>query len=280
MATICVESLTANIGAEVSGVSADQLLGDEAVAAEVLEALERHGVLALRGLDLDPASQVAFCERLGPGDYSGDNHTVPGIYRVTRDKSKSSTAEHLKGTFVWHIDGCTPLNGEAPQRATLLTSLTVDQSGGETEFASAYAAYEALSEEEKERFSSLKVLHSLEASQRKVWPDPTPEQVERWRARPTSVHPLVWTHRSGRKSLVLGVSADHVVGMDPAESRALLEGLLDRATAPEQIYRHSWSVGETVIWDNTGVMHRATPYPEDSPRELLRTTVFGVEHIS
>jgi len=279
MATICVEKVTENIGAEVSGVSAEELARDDAAAQEVLEALEAHGVLVFKSLDLDPVSQVAFCERLGGVDYSGDNHTVPGIYRVTRDKAKSSTAEHMKGTFVWHIDGCTPLHGEAPQRATLLTSLTVDGSGGETEFASTYVAYDALSEEEKERFSSLQVLHSLEASQRQVWDDPTTEQVERWRARPTSVHPLVWTHRSGRKSLVLGVTADHVVGMDPDESRALLDELLARATSPEQIYRHRWEVGETVVWDNTGVLHRATPYPEDSPREMLRTTIFGDEHI-
>jgi alpha-ketoglutarate-dependent taurine dioxygenase len=89
----------------------------------------------------------------------------------------------------------------------------------------------------------------------------------------------VWTHRSGRKSLLIGAHADHVVDMDTDESRALLDELLDRATSDEVIYRHHWSVGDTVIWDNTGVMHRATPYPAGSPRELLRTTIFGDEPI-
>ena len=89
----------------------------------------------------------------------------------------------------------------------------------------------------------------------------------------------MWTHRSGRKSLVLGASADYVVGMDRDEGRALLAELLDRATAPGLVYRHRWSVGDTVIWDNRGVLHRAAPYDPDSPREMLRTTVLGDEPI-
>jgi len=125
----------------------------------------------------------------------------------------------------------------------------------------------------------LRVVHSLEASQRRITPDPTPEQVARWRSRPTHEHPLVWTHRTGRKSLVLGASADCVVGMDLDEGRALLAELLERATVPENVYSHMWSVGDTVIWDNRGVLHRAAPYDPTSSRELLRTTVLGDEPI-
>jgi alpha-ketoglutarate-dependent taurine dioxygenase len=89
----------------------------------------------------------------------------------------------------------------------------------------------------------------------------------------------VWTHRSGRNSLVLVASADHVVGMDSDEGRALLADLLERATRPELVYSHNWSVGDTVIWDNNGVLHRAAQYDPDSPREMLRTTVLGNEPI-
>ena len=151
--------------------------------------------------------------------------------------------------------------------------------GGETEFASAYAAYESLSDAEKDRYGSLRVVHSLEASQRRVTPDPSPELLARWRSRPTHEHPLVWTHRSGRKSLVLGASADYVVGMDLDEGRALLAELLDHSTEADKVYSHVWSVGDTVIWDNRGVLHRAAPYEPNSPREMLRTTVFGDEPI-
>jgi alpha-ketoglutarate-dependent taurine dioxygenase len=279
MTAVAITPTSKTLGAEVAGVDPEDLVADDAIVATLLDALEANGVLVFRDLHLDPETQIAFCRRIGELDYSEGHHPVPGIYRVTREAAKNSSAEYLKGTFHWHIDGCTPLHGEPPQKATLLSAKAVADAGGETEFASTYAAYDALSEEEKVRFASLRVLHSLEASQRLVYPDPTPEQVAGWRARPTSVHPLVWTHRSGRKSLLIGAHADHVVDMDADESQALLDELLDRATSDEVIYRHHWSVGDTVIWDNTGVMHRATPYPAGSPRELLRTTIFGNEPI-
>ena len=140
-------------------------------------------------------------------------------------------------------------------------------------------AYDDLSDEEKERFGSLRVVHSLEASQRRVTPDPERGAAARWRRVPTHEHPLMWTHRTGRQSLVLGASADHIVGMDLDAGRALLDDLLERATGPEQVYSHKWSVGDTVIWDNRGVLHRAAPYDPHSPREMLRTTVLGDEPI-
>ncbi|QFG22184.1 TauD/TfdA family dioxygenase [Actinomadura sp. WMMB 499] len=277
--TITCEPLAATVGAEVKGLTAERLAGDDTVAGAVLEALEQYGVLVMRGLDLDPETQVAFARRLGEIDYENGHHAVPGIYRVTLDKSKNAAADYLKATFEWHMDGCTPLHGEPPQKATVLSAKEVAASGGETEFASTYAAYDLLGDGERERFRSMRVVHTLEASQRRVNPDPTPRQVEQWRRRPTSTHPLVWTRRTGRRSLVIGVHADHIVGMDTGEGRTLLRELLDRATAPGRVYRHRWSVGDTVIWDNTGVVHRAVPYPPDSPRELLRTTVFGDEPI-
>ena len=112
--------------------------------ATVMDALEKNGVLVFRDLNLDPETQVAFCQRIGEVDYSEGHHPVPGIYRVTRDSSKNSSAEYLKGTFHWHIDGCTPLHGEPPQKATVLSAKAVAESGGETQFASTYAAYDAL----------------------------------------------------------------------------------------------------------------------------------------
>jgi alpha-ketoglutarate-dependent sulfate ester dioxygenase len=139
--------------------------------------------------------------------------------------------------------------------------------------------YDALSDDEKQRYASLRVVHSLEASQRRVTPNPTPEQLQRWRSRRTHEHPLVWTHGTGRKSLVLGASADYIVGMDLDGGRALLAKLLDRSTVPDKVYSHKWSVGDTVIWDNRGVLHRAAPYDPNSPREMLRTTVLGDEPI-
>ena len=277
--TLSCEPLATTVGAEVRGIDAADLANDGAVAAAALDALEQYGVLVFRGLHLDPEHQITFCQRLGEIDCEDGHHPVRGIYRVTLDKSKNPSADYLRGTFDWHMDGCMPLHGEPPQKATILSAIAVAATGGETEFASTYAGYDALDDDEQQRALGQRVVHSLEASQRFAWPNPTPEQLERWRARPTSTHPLVWTHRTGRRSLVIGTHADHVVGMDRDESRAYLDDLLARTTAPERVYRHEWRVGDTVIWDNTGLMHRAAPYDPDSPRELLRTTVFGDEPI-
>jgi alpha-ketoglutarate-dependent taurine dioxygenase len=277
---LTINKLTETVGAEVSGLDTERLGSDDALGHAVLEALEDNGVLVFPGVNLDPEAQVAFCRRLGDVDHSSDgHHRVPGIYPITLDTSKNSSAAYLRATFDWHIDGCTPIDDGCPQKATVLSAVQVADRGGETEFANSYAAYDTLSENEKQRFGSLRVVHSLEASQRRVTPDPTPELLARWQTRRTHEHPLVWTHSSGRKSLVLGASADYVVGMDRDEGRALLAELLERSTAPELVYSHSWSVGDTVIWDNRGVLHRAAPYDPDSPREMLRTTVLGDEPI-
>jgi alpha-ketoglutarate-dependent taurine dioxygenase len=280
MNVLTIDKLTDSVGAEVLGVDSDRLASDDAVGAAILQALEDNGVLVFPGLGLNPEAQVAFCRRLGEIDHSADgHHPVAGIYPVTLDKSKNSSADYLRATFDWHIDGCTPIEDTFPQMATVLSAKQVAESGGETEFANTYAAYDALSDAEKKRFGSLRVVHSLEASQRRVTPDPSPELLAKWRSRRTHEHPLVWTHRSGRRSLVLGASADYVVGMDRDEGMALLAELLDRATVPAVVYTHTWSVGDTVIWDNRGVLHRAAPYDPDSPREMLRTTVLGDEPI-
>jgi alpha-ketoglutarate-dependent taurine dioxygenase len=280
MSLLTINKLTDTVGAEVTGLNSDQLGTDDTTATAVLDALEDNGVLVFPGLDLTPEAQVAFCSRLGEVDRSADGrHPVSGIYPITMDKTKNASADYLRAAFLWHIDGCTPTNDECPQKATVLSAKQVAAVGGDTEFARAYTAYDVLPDDDKQRLESLRVVHSLEASQRKTTPNPTPEDLARWRSRPTHEHPLVWTHRSGRKSLVLGASADYIVGLDVDEGRAILADLLENATRPDNVYRHTWSVGDTVIWDNRGVLHRAGQYADDSGRMMLRTTILGDEPI-
>jgi alpha-ketoglutarate-dependent taurine dioxygenase len=275
-----IRPLSANVGAVVTGVDAEGLARDTTLADQLLAALEAHGVLVFRGVHLAPEEQVAFCKHLGPVDCSNGNYDVEGVYRISLDPATNRhSAAYLRGTFVWHVDGCTPDGDECPQMATVLSAKVVSTHGGETEFASSYAAYDDLTDDEKARVQSMRVIHSLEASQRRVTPDPSPKQLAAWRSRPPHEHPLVWTHRSGRRSLLLGASADHIVDLDKEEGRALLDELLSRATTEDRVYRHEWSVGDTVIWDNRGVLHRAAPYDPDSGREMLRTTILGDEPI-
>ena len=275
MPVLTTEKLSAQVGALVDGVDRDRLLDDEALPLLVLDALEQNGVLVFRGLHLDDATQVAFSKKLGHVEVLGKGEH-PEIFRVTLDPAKNPAAAYLRGTFDWHIDGCTD---DIPIMATMLAAHAVASSGGETEFASTYAAYDALSDDEKERFEGVRVVHTFEQSQLLVNANPAPEERERWRRRPPKVHPLVWRHRTGRKSLVLGATTAEVVGMTAAAGRALLDELLDRATTPDRVYRHEWEVGDAVIWDNRGVLHRACPYDPESPRDMHRTTFAGDEPI-
>ena len=275
MTLLTTERLTPTVGAVVEGVDAHRFLDDEALPGWTLEALESYGVLIFRAANFDDESQVAFSRKLGTVEKLGHGEN-PEIFRVTLDPKKNPMAQYLKGTFDWHIDGCTE---DIPIMATMLSARAVAESGGETEFASSYQAYEDLPEADKVHCESLRVVHTIEATQRLVNPDPTPDEVAMWRQRPAREHPLVWTHRSGRKSLVLGATTDHVVGLSRSASRVLLDDLLAGATRPERIYRHHWEVGDVVIWDNRGVLHRALRYDATSPRDMHRTTFAGDEPI-
>jgi alpha-ketoglutarate-dependent taurine dioxygenase len=275
VSALATKKLEATVGAEVLGVDRAQLLREDELPVAVMEALEENGVLVFRSLYIDDETQIVFSKRLD--DVGKDTPApAPSIYNVTLDPAKTATAPYLLGTFHWHIDGA---QDEVPTKATMLSAHVISSRGGETEFASTYAAYDDLREDEKERFEGLRVLHTFEASQRLVHPDPTPDELARWRERPDREHPLVWQHRSGRRSLVIGASADHVVGMDRDEGTALLGDLVARATAPERVYRHEWTPGDLILWDNTGVMHRVQPYEASSAREMHRTTMSGDEPI-
>ena len=275
MTVVTTEQLGGSVGVQISGVDAARLLEDEALPAWLLDTLDTHGVLVFRNLHLDDATQVAFSKRLGRVEVFGKG-VHPEIFRITLDPAKNPMAAYLRGTFDWHIDGCTD---DVPIMATVLSAHAVAESGGETEFASTYTAFDDLTDEEKERCLSLRVVHSFEAAQRMINADPSPEELALWRKRPSKEHPLVWTHESGRRSLVLGATTSHVAGMDVEEGRALLADLLARATTPERVYRHGWSVGDLVIWDNRGVLHRACRYDPSSPRDMHRTTLHGEEPI-
>ncbi len=269
------ERLGAGVGAQVVGVDRDQILGDEALPAWTLEALEANGALVFRDLHIDDAAQIAFSRKLGQVEIFGTGQH-PEIFRVTLDPAKNPAATYLRGTFDWHIDGCTD---DIPIMATLLSAHAVAESGGETEFASTYNAYDDLTDDEKRQYLSLRVVHTIEASQRLVNDNPSAEELAMWRSRPAKEHPLVWTHQSGRRSLVLGATASHIVGMEHDEGQALLANLLARSTTPDRVYRHEWSVGDMVIWDNRGVLHRACRYDATSPRDMHRTTLHGDEPI-
>ena len=119
----------------------------------------------------------------------------------------------------------------------------------------------------------------MQASQYPAVPDCTAEQFANWHAHPSPTHPLIWHHKSGRKSLVLSTSGAYVVGMPPADGRELLDRLMAHATQEKYVYRHQWRMGDLLIWDNTGTMHRVRPFDLASGRRLHRFTLNGQEPI-
>ncbi len=278
MSTLTIEPLGPNVGAEVRGVDPERLNEDDQLPAAILKAVEHAGVLVFRDLHLDPDTQVAFCRKFGPIEMSEGKYEVKGIYRVTLEKAASATADYLYGNFGWHIDGLTPtVNEHPPPMLTMLTAQVVADDGGDTEFASTYAAYRDLSDEEKEAFAGLRVFHTMEAGILRFIPKPTEEHMARFRSQPTKVHPLIWTHKTGKRSLVIGGTSDFIIGMPVPEGRTLLGELVERATTPDRVYSHKWRPGDTVLWDNRGLLHHITPFDTSRPREMLRTTVLGQE---
>lgn len=257
----------------------DEVL-DPSFAGACLDALERFGVLLFPRLGLGAEEQVTFTKSLGTAIPQGRSH-VDGkpelIFKVSLDPRENLAAEYLKGTIHWHIDGATD---DVPARATMLTGIRLAQAGGQTEFCNTYAAYDDLPVDERPQYEALRIVHSLEAANRLMNPTPTEAELAIWRMKGAKEHPLVWRHQSARKSLVLGATVDHVVGMSPAESRALVAHLTAHATRPENVYRHEWQVGDLVIWDNCGTMHRVTPYDAASGRLMHRTSLEGVEAIA
>lgn len=262
--------LTPSIGTEIKAGKADLLAGRHSPAIKTL--LEQRGVLLVRELGLSDEEQQAFAATLGPLNVQNKD----GVQKITLDPELSAVADYLHATVYWHIDGA---QDEVPSYATLLTMRVMSQTGGQTEFANTYAAYEALPDDKKAEVAGIRVIHTQENIQRELHPDPTEEQLARWRRHKPQNHPLAWTHRTGRKSLVLGLTAMCIEGMEWNEGRKLLAEYQAWATRPEFVYRHHWSVGDLIIWDNTGVMHRVEQYPADSGRLLSRTTLEGEEPI-
>jgi alpha-ketoglutarate-dependent taurine dioxygenase len=264
-----VIDLTPQIGSEIQADVQTLLSGQ--CGADIRALLEARGVIVIREIGFTDAQQVAFTRALGTLIDEGVNN----IFKVTLDPMENAGAEYLKGAFFWHIDGTLQ---KVPVLASLLSCWRLAPAGGQTEFCNTYAAYEDLPEDEKSALDQLQVVHSQESAQRYVNPEPSYADLRTWRTRvASSTLPLVWKHRSGRKSLVLGSTAGYVVGKSWEDSAELLCRLRSHATQPQYVYRHEWKVGDLVIWDNTGTMHRALAYALDSGRMMHRTKLQGEE---
>jgi alpha-ketoglutarate-dependent taurine dioxygenase len=263
-------------------VERSQLLSDE-VASECLELLEERGVVVFPRIGVSDAEQLAFTDRLGARvnftrSVPGGDADTPDVYKITLDPEANPEPEYVLGTFFWHMDGL--LSDIPPPKATVLSARHVAPRGGQTEFASTLRAYEHLPEAEKKELEGLRAVHSMRGALRGVIDLPTPKDFERWSRSPDKQHPLVWKQRSGRSSLIVGYTADHVANLPYPDGRALLARLLEWTAQPDFVYRHEWQEGDLVVWNNCGALHRVIPYDGQSGRTMHRTSVAGVERVS
>ncbi|GAT07569.1 TauD/TfdA family dioxygenase [Mycolicibacterium novocastrense] len=263
---------TPRIGSEIR-TDLETLLSGRA-AEKIRDTLDQRGVVFFRGLQISDEQQVAIAATLGT---VVANEGEDGIYKISLDENVNQRAKYLKGSLFWHFDGSLQ---PYPNLATLLRAVKLSDTGGDTEFCNTYAAYDDLPQSDKDLIADLRVVHSAERSQYYVTPEMSYDEIAFWQKSPTKACPIVWTHQSGRKSLLLGATADYVVGMPVEQSRALLARLRDWATQPQYVYRHEWAVGDLLIWDNTGTMHRALPYAADSGRLMHRTILAGEEPLN
>ncbi len=259
------------IGSRVLNSKQELLSGE--LSSEIRELLEQRGVLVFPEINFTNEEQIAFTKTLGK--FAPErNNMDESVTKISLDPKEAASAEYLKGSLYWHIDGTM---NQVPILASLLTSKKLPSWGGNTGFCNTYAAWDDLPEEKKTELEGLRVMHSVWASVFYYEPEPSLAKLQAMQSVGEQELPLVWKHRSGRKSLILGCTAHHVLGVSAAKSAEILIGLREWATSEQFSYSHEWKVGDMVMWDNTGTMHRAEAYDLTSGRMLHRTKLEGEE---
>ena len=266
-----------HMGIAVEGVDLHQT-PDPALTATLRQALLDNLVLCIRGQTVGPDKYLAAISQLGEPLIRPEIPQVPGIPAVTTlssdDRDIRGDGQRLVAGAQWHSDDTFMAE---PCSLTCLYGIEVPQTGGDTEFANMYAAFEALPTEEQRRLADMRVVHMMKPTSRTTARTRTiaPEILA---ARPPVVHPLVRTHpETGRKALYISRNRmDHIVGMSIEASHALIDELVAHATQPRFCYRHKWQRGDIVIWDDRCTMHKANgDYPPGSRRYMNRIIVAG-----
>ena len=269
----------AGLGAEVR--AGDLRALDDAAFERVLRAWHDHAVVLFRGQALSDADLIAFSRRFGDLDWAPIQETgrrfvegMPEIYIVSNVKVNGEPIGSLgDGEAVWHTDMSYL---DMPPKASMLYSLEIPTSGGNTSFCSMYAIYDALPAELRERIAGLKIKHDGTYNsggyvRQGVTPTDDP------RTSPGALHPLVCTHPdTGRRMLYFGRRRNaYIGGLELAESEALLDELWSYVDLPQFCFEHVWRVGDLVLWDNRCTMHRRDAFDPKQRRIMHRTQVKG-----
>ena len=273
-----LRELPGGLGAELSGVDLRAALSTPLIA-QIRVAFLAHHVLVIRDQQLTKPQMGEFAAIFGEVEGNvfrkPDGSTMEAIHEISNLDAEGRPAEnpYLKSNYHWHSDKAyLPV----PALLTMLHAVELPPAGGDTQFADMTRAWAALPDATKRRIADLRVVHSLEYM--RLSTDDRPPTTEEKKAAPPVTHPLVRTHpQTGAKSLFLGMYCSHVIGMAAAESRTLLDGLLEHATQERFVYTHRWQPGDVVLWDNRCLLHRAVANYEmgKSRRVLQRLVVKG-----
>ena len=207
--SITITPISDDMGVEITGITGAEAATPD-IAGQIQDALDTYGVVVLPELNISDDDLAALARLLGdvvlPPHGALADH--PEISPITRDPALDKLAKYREANVNWHTDGTM---SDLPDKLTLLTARRTAENGeGNTEFANTYAAYRALPDDDKEQIDSLRVRHSFTSAQRKIEPDPTDKQLEQWAMVPACEHPLVWKRKDGRRSLVMGSTAEAV----------------------------------------------------------------------
>lgn len=277
--TLEVVPLTPHIGAEIKGLDLTRPLS-EADSKAIYEAWLKHLVLVFRGLDLDQEDLVRVTTYFGkqgqlarPKEYrtAGHDDLLPNIMLISNIRENGEPIGALPdGEMMFHHD---MMHAEVPHKGTLLYAVEIPKVGGNTLFASGYAAYDSLPDDIRTPLEGRNAFHHYNyGSVIKGDDKGTPAFSE-------SVHPVFRTNPdTGRKAIYVNrLMTEGVVDMDDAEAEPLLEAVFDHAEKPEFVYEHVWQVGDLLLWDNRCSMHARTDFAETERRLLWRTTLEGEE---
>jgi alpha-ketoglutarate-dependent taurine dioxygenase len=268
---VAQEQIKPLIGSRVLNSKKELLNGH--LGSEIRELLQQRGVLVFPAVNFSDEEQIAFTKTLG--EFEAERNSNDGVFKVTLDnKENPHSAEYLKGSLFWHLDGTM---NDVPILASLLSSKKLPSWGGNTGFCSTYAAWDHLPAEQKAELDGLRVMHSVWATVFYYEPEPSLAKLKGMQAIGERELPLVWKHQNGRKSLIVGVTAHRVLGVEPPKSAEILVRLREWCTSEQFSYSHAWTVGDLVMWDNTGTLHRAEAYDANSGRLLVRTKLKGEE---
>ena len=282
---ITAEPLHPLFAARIRGLDATRPL-TPAEQREVLALMDRYAVCVYpNATPLDNDQHIAFSRYFGPMQrghvlkVTGRKERLgawpelvdPGNLDVDGNIQTADSRARLfnNGNRLWHTD-----MSFHPNRATysLLNAHLIPPVEGDTEYADERAAYDALPAAMKEKIENLVASHSIWYSRvLSGFPEPTAEELQ---SLPPAEHRIVQVHpTSGRKTLYLASHASHIVGWPVEEGRKLLRELTEFATQRQFVYRHKWTVGDIVVWDNRCTMHRGTAFEDlKYKRDVRRTT--------